>query len=44
MARGKKKQTPEEQKASFDQWKESSEEYKLVEKLRDLKNNEGLQE
>lgn len=44
MPRGKKKLTPEEQKQQFDLWKESSEEYKLADTLRDLKNNTGLSE
>lgn len=44
MPRARKKLTPEELKAQFDAWKESSEEYKLVDQLRDIKNNTGLSE
>jgi len=44
MPRGRKKLSPEEQKAQFDAWKESSEEYKLIDQLREVKNGTGLSE
>lgn len=44
MPRGRKKLTPEELKQQFDIWKESSEEYKLIEQLKDIKNTPGLTE
>lgn len=44
MPRPRKKLSPEELKAQFDAWRETSEEYKLIDQLREVKNSTGLSE